>query len=98
MRALPLVRFHLQRALNYAVMHLFQFIEDADYTATTRDIVFAVGFGVEKCVCIPILNDECLEEDMETFNVSISSDMSFVTFDVDEISVYIRDDDCELVN
>ena len=42
---------------------------------------------------IPILNDECLEEDKEAFNVSISSEIDFVTFGVDEITVYIIDDD-----
>ena len=46
-----------------------------------------------QCVYIPILNDECLEEDFEVFNITISSILECVTFSVDEISVNIRDDD-----
>ena len=79
-------------------MDRYEYTGGADYISVSKVITFAVGLGVENCVYIPILNDECLEEDMEGFNVSISSDMPFVTFDVDEITVYIRDDDGESVN
>ncbi len=70
---------------------------DADYTTTEKVITFAVGLSFGSCVYIPILNDECLEEDMESFDISISSDMPFVEFDVNEISVFIRDDDGESI-
>ena len=34
---------------------------------------------------------------MEAFNVSISSEIDFVTFGVDEITVYIIDDDSKSI-
>ncbi len=68
-----------------------------DYGMKDLNITFAFGFGRTQCVDIPILNDECLEEDLEFFNVSISSSFNCVKFNVDEISVSIRDDDGEFI-
>ena len=45
-----------------------------------------------QCVDIPILGDECLEE-TESFNISLSSEQEYVKFGVDEIQVYILEDD-----
>ncbi len=58
--------------------------------------MFAPGFGTIRCIHIAILSDECLEDETESFNVSLSSDQNCVTFDVSEIPVYIVDDDCKL--
>ena len=41
---------------------------------------------------IPILPDDCLEL-MESFNVTLSSNHRDIDFDVDEITVYILEDD-----
>ncbi len=76
---------------------LYFYAGNIDFTTTTKVVTFAVGLGFGSCVHVPILNDECLEEDTESFNISISSDMPFVEFDVNEISVFIRDDDGEFV-
>ena len=45
---------------------------------------------------IPILNDECLEDDIESFNVLISTsddDCVVIGASSSEVQVYIRDDD-----
>ena len=74
-------------------MLLFYLTGNEDYISTDKNLTFAFGFGTIQCVHIPIINDECLEEDMEFFNVSISSDMDGVVIGVDEVTVYIIDDD-----
>ena len=74
-------------------MLLFYLTGNEDYISTDKNLTFAFEFGTIQCVHIPIINDECLEEDMEFFNVSISSDMDGVVIGVDEVTVYIIDDD-----
>ena len=59
-----------------------------------KTVVFHPGYERLQCVHIPILNDECLEENMEVFNVSLSSRYSCVVIDsTNEVEVYILDDD-----
>ena len=50
-----------------------------------------------QCVNIPIINDECVEEKEEEFQVSISSDQDCVLFDVNSTVVTIYDDDSKLI-
>ena len=57
-----------------------------------KRLVFAFEFMIRQCVDIPILGDECLEE-TESFNISLSSEQEYVKFGVDEIQVYILEDD-----
>ena len=93
--ALPLVS-HLHSV--YWILLLFNCCTGGeDYVTTEKNLTFAFGFSTKQCLHIPILNDECLEEDMEAFNVSISSEIDFVTFGVDEITVYIIDDDSKSI-
>ena len=59
-----------------------------------KSVVFYPGFEVVQCVHIPIFNDECLEDSMEFFNVSISSNDDRVVIGATrEVEVYIRNDD-----
>ena len=59
-----------------------------------KTVIFYPGYEMLQCVHIPILNDECLEESMEVFNVSLSSRDSNVVVDgTSEVEVYIWDDD-----
>ena len=48
-----------------------------------------------QCVYIPIINDECVEDKEETFNVSLSTEEECVEFGVYDITVVILDDDRE---
>ena len=65
-----------------------------DYITVNKTVVFYPGYETLQCVHIPILNDECLEENMEVFNVSLSSRDSCVVVDgTSEVEVYILDDD-----
>ena len=60
-------------------------------------MVFPPGFGTVQCIHIPILNDECLEPDLESFFVALSSNRSLVNVgNMNETEVYIQDDDCKL--
>ena len=63
-----------------------------DYTAVNKRLVFAFGFETRQCVDVPILVDECLEE-TESFNISLSSEQEYVKFGVNEIQVYLLEDD-----
>ena len=42
---------------------------------------------------IPVLNDDCLEEELETFSVTISSQQDCTTISRNETEINIRDDD-----
>lgn len=60
-----------------------------------KTVVFYPGQEIVQCVHIPVLNDECLEDNMQVFNVSISSSSEdgVVTGAVNEVQVFIKDDD-----
>ena len=47
-------------------------------------------------VLIPILNDECLEDE-EDFNVTLTTTMDCVMLDDDRLTIIIVDDDSELL-
>ena len=64
-----------------------------DYVESVKSILFAPGFGLVQCVHIPVLDDECLEYNLESFNVSLNSSLDCVQFGVMEAMVYIEDDD-----
>ena len=86
---------HVSKTQFYGKSVIFCFVfypDDTDYVAVRKTLVFAFGFGTRQCVNIPILGDECLEE-MESFYVSLSSNQSCVEFGLDEIQVYIEEDD-----
>lgn len=69
-------------------------VADEDYIAVNKSVIFYPGYDRLQCVHIPILNDECLEESKEIFNVSLSSRDSYVVVDgPSEVEVYIWDDD-----
>ena len=71
-----------------------QLIAGEDYVSVNKSLVFYPGLKLTQCVHIPVLNDECLEDDMEVFNVSISSNDDCVMIGgTSEVEVYIRDDD-----
>ena len=60
-------------------------------------MVFPPGFGTVQRIHIPILNDECLEPDLESFFIVLSSNRSHVIVgSMNETEVYIQDDDCKL--
>lgn len=58
-------------------------------------MIFDEGLDETQCVYIPILNDECLEEDEEYFNITLSSDQDCVFFSNDTFEATIVDDDCK---
>lgn len=59
-----------------------------------KSLVFAPGFDLTRCVHIPILPDDCLEQ-MESFNISLSADHIGINLTTDEVTVYIIEDDCK---
>ena len=60
-----------------------------------KTLIFTRGASLVQCAYIPILNDECLEDNEETFNISLSTTFDCVYLPEDEIEVTIRDDDSE---
>lgn len=73
-------------------MHFFC-AADEDYVSVNKSVWFAPGLERIQRVPILILNDDCLESDLESFIVSISSNQSCVVADENETTVYIKDDD-----
>ena len=67
-----------------------------DYVAISRSIIFNEDTGNQQTVYIPIVNDECLEND-EDFNVLLSSTMSCVVVTTGEVTITIDDDDSESI-
>ena len=60
-------------------------------------MVFDEGLDTTQCLYIPILNDECLEEEYEYFYIYLDSDQSCVQFynDTKSFEATIIDDDCK---
>ena len=63
-----------------------------DYTAVARDILFNDNTDSMQTVLVPILNDECLEND-EDFNVTLTTTMDCVQLVDDHLTITIFDDD-----
>ena len=78
--------------------HVFLFLADmsADYTLVSRDILFNENTDTVQTVLIPILNDECLENE-EDFNVTLTTEMDCVQLDDDMLTITIVDDDSEFI-
>ena len=68
----------------------------ADYTLVSRDILFNENTDTVQTVLIPILNDECLENE-EDFNVTLTTEMDCVQLDDDMLTITIVDDDSEFI-
>ena len=68
----------------------------ADYTLVSRDILFNENTDTVQTVLIPILNDECLENE-EDFNVTLTTEMDCVQLDDDRLTITIVDDDSEFI-
>ena len=66
-----------------------------DYIHLDTSLVFDEGLDTTQCVYIPILNDECLENERELFEIILSSDQDCVRFSEDSFEAYIIDDDCK---
>lgn len=77
-------------------VHPHACIAGEDYVAINKSVVFAFGFELVQCVHIPILDNYCYEDFLQSFNISLSSDHERVDFEVDEFPVYILDDDRKL--
>lgn len=78
----------------FMLSNLIMPLAGEDYVAVNKSVFLYPGFGTIQCVHIPILNDECLEDDIESFGVFISaSDDCVVIGATSEVEVYIRDDD-----
>lgn len=56
--------------------------------------MFDEGLNTTQCTYIPILNDECLEDYEEYFNITLSSEQDCVLFYNDSVEATIIDDDC----
>ena len=57
--------------------------------------MFGFGLPTIRCVYIPILNDECVEEELEDFSVKLSSEQDCVIFLNSTVEIIIIDDDSE---
>ena len=67
-----------------------------DYVGISRSIIFNEDTGNQQTVYIPIVNDECLEND-EYFSVTLSSAMDCVVITNDQVNITIDDDDSESI-
>ena len=85
-----------KRKINY--LTFFLLIAGLDYVETVKNVVFTPIFAWIRCVHVPILNDECLEERLESFNVTISSENDCIRFNTSEVQIYIEDNDCKSVD
>ena len=65
-----------------------------DYIPVSHNVLFNDNTGSMQTVLIPILNDECLEND-EDFNVTLTTTMDCVQLVDDRLTITIVDDDSE---
>ena len=77
----------------HVVFNNFPAVSGEDYTYLTHEIIFNENSEKYVYVYIPILNDECLEED-ESFSVNITTSMDCVKLVGNtSVDVYILNDD-----
>jgi hypothetical protein len=63
-----------------------------DFVSVQKSLLFSFGIELVQCVHIPILPDDCLEQN-ESFSVSISASHIGVVLNASEVTVYILEDD-----
>ena len=70
-------------------------VENEDFVSTSELVEWHQdSLSLTQCVSVAIINDECVEEKEEYFNVSLSTEEECVEFgDVSEVNVVILDDD-----
>lgn len=68
---------------------------DEDFVPIETNLIFDEGLDLMQCLYVPILNDECLE-DNEYFTITLSSEQDCVLFYNDSFEATIIDDDCTL--
>lgn len=68
--------------------------EDDDYRGVSHKIVFNSDMLGPQRVYIPLLNDDCLENE-ELFSVTLTTEMDCVVLEDHEVTITIQDDDRE---
>ena len=82
----------MYREMTSLLTYNVSIIAGADYVGIDKSLLFSFGFDLTQCVHIPILPDDCLEL-TESFRVSLSASHNGIDFIVDEITVFILEDD-----
>ena len=74
----------------------FNFSSDGeDFVQIWQTLVFDSSTNTTQCVYIPIINDDCVEDEPEEFTATLRSDDDCVSFGTNSTTVSIFDDDCE---
>ena len=66
-----------------------------DFVQIWQTLVFDSSTNTTQCVYIPIINDDCVEDEPEEFTATLRSDDDCVSFGSNSTTVSIFDDDCE---
>lgn len=66
-----------------------------DFVQIWQTLVFDSSTNTTQCLYIPIINDECVENEPEEFTAALYSDDDCVSFGTNSTTISILDDDCE---
>jgi len=68
-----------------------------DYQSIQATLEWHYDSELTQCILVPVINDECLEEKQETFEVSLSSEEDCIQLTNNSTLVTIQDDDSEFL-
>jgi len=66
-----------------------------DFVQIWQTLVFDNSTNATQCVYIPIINDDCVEDEPEEFTATLRSEDDCVSFGTNSTTISIFDDDCE---
>ena len=74
--------------------HYFSSVGE-DFDQIWQTLVFDSSTNTTQCVHIPIINDDCVEDEPEEFTATLKSDDDRVSFGTNSATISVFDDDCK---
>ena len=66
-----------------------------DFVQIWQTLIFDSSTNTTQCLYIPIINDECVENEPEEFTAALYTEDDCVSFGTNSTTISILDDDCE---
>ena len=73
----------------------FFLLAGEDFVQIWQTLIFDSSTNTTQCLYVPIINDECVENEPEEFTAALYTDDDCVSFGTNSTTIRILDDDCE---
>ena len=91
------MKYGMKQLFMYPILVNFSSVGE-DFVQIWQTLIFDNSTNTTQCVYIPIINDDCVEDEPEEFTATLKSDDDRVSFGTNSTTISIFDDDCECPN